>query len=98
MEAVRLAGGSGKWLWLISYQLYLHRTEHLVVVRGTARVIKNRHELLLYEDKSVYIPNSIHHLVEGPSKIKSKFVELQIEGIRKEDNIVGAQNNEDFNF
>ncbi len=66
MEAVRLAGGSGKWLWPISYQLYLHRTEHLVIVRGTAK--------------------------------GSRFAELRIEGIRKEDNIVGAQKDEDFNF
>ncbi len=58
MEAVRLAGGSGKWLWLISYKLYLHRTEYLVVVRGTAK--------------------------------GSRFAELRIEDIQKEDNIVGA--------
>jgi mannose-1-phosphate guanylyltransferase/mannose-6-phosphate isomerase len=40
----------------LSLQMHFHRTEHWVVVRGTARITKGDQVSLLHEDQSTYIP------------------------------------------
>ena len=40
----------------ISTQLHYHRTEHWVVVAGTAKVIKDGKELTLMAKQSTYVP------------------------------------------
>ena len=50
----------------ISTQMHYHRSEHWVVVAGTAKVIFNGEQRLLLPKQSTYVPMNIRHRVENP--------------------------------
>jgi mannose-1-phosphate guanylyltransferase/mannose-6-phosphate isomerase len=50
----------------LSLRKHHHRSEHWIVVRGAAKVVKTVHE-----NESVYIPMGAVHRVENPGKICS---------------------------
>ena len=53
----------------MSTQMHYHRSEHWVVVSGTARVICNGVEKLLKQKESTYVPMNTPHRVENPGVI-----------------------------
>ncbi len=61
----------------ISNQIHYHRSEHWVVVEGTARITKDEEILLLHENESIYLPMGIKHRVENPGKIPLHLIEVQ---------------------
>ena len=72
----------------ISNQIHYHRSEHWVVVEGTARITKDEEILLLHENESIYLPMGIKHRVENPGKIPLHLIEVQSGSYLGEDDIV----------
>ena len=61
----------------MSTQMHYHRSEHWVVVSGTAKVICNDDEKLLRQRESTYVPMNTRHRVENPGVIPLVMIEIQ---------------------
>ena len=61
----------------ISTQMHYHRSEHWIVVSGTAKVIFNGQETLLMQKQSTYVPMNTPHRVENPGVIPLVMIEVQ---------------------
>ncbi|WP_348539927.1 MULTISPECIES: phosphomannose isomerase type II C-terminal cupin domain [Spirulina sp. CCY15215] len=61
----------------ISTQMHYHRSEHWIVVAGTAKVICNEKETLLMQKQSTYVPMNSKHRVENPGVIPLVMIEVQ---------------------
>ena len=61
----------------ISTQMHYHRSEHWIVVSGTAKVIFNGEEKLLLPKQSTYVPMNTSHRVENPGVIDVVMIEVQ---------------------
>lgn len=72
----------------LSLQMHHHRSEHWVVVSGTARVTKGNKTFLLSENESTYIPVGVIHSLENPGKEKLDLIEVQSGRYLGEDDIV----------
>ncbi|HYI91416.1 MAG TPA: mannose-1-phosphate guanylyltransferase/mannose-6-phosphate isomerase [Beijerinckiaceae bacterium] len=72
----------------LSLQKHHHRSEHWVVVRGTAKVVLGTSERVLYENESVYIPIGTVHRLTNPGKIDLELIEVQTGSYLGEDDIV----------
>jgi len=72
----------------ISLQLHYHRSEHWVVVKGTARISRDKETFILTENQSTYIPLGIKHRLENPGKLPLEIIEVQSGGYLEEDDIV----------
>lgn len=71
----------------LSLQKHLHRAEHWIVVRGTARVTRGGEIFLLEENQSTYIPLGVVHRLENPGKIELELIEVQSGSYLGEDDI-----------
>ncbi len=72
----------------LSLQMHHHRSEHWVVVRGTAKVNIGDLEKLVHENESTYIPKSTLHRLENPGKIPLEIIEVQNGEYLGEDDII----------
>jgi len=72
----------------LSLQKHMHRAEHWVVVKGTARITRGRKVLTLSENESTYIPLGVRHRLENPGKIALELIEVQSGSYLGEDDIV----------
>ncbi len=72
---------------ILSLQSHVHRSEHWVVVAGTARVTVNDKVQLLGENESVYIPLGVVHRMENPGKVPMFLIEVQTGSYLGEDDI-----------
>lgn len=72
----------------LSLQMHHHRSEHWVVVKGTARVTKGDESFLLYENQSTYISAGEKHRLENPGTIELEIIEVQNGSYLGEDDIV----------
>lgn len=61
----------------ISTQMHYHRSEHWVVVAGTAKVTFNGEEKLLLPKQSTYVPMNTRHRLENPGVIPLVMIEIQ---------------------
>ncbi|CCH98247.1 MAG: cupin domain-containing protein [Microcystis aeruginosa K13-05] len=61
----------------MSTQMHYHRSEHWIVVSGTARVICDEKETLLKQKESTYVPMNTRHRVENPGSIPLVMIEVQ---------------------
>jgi mannose-6-phosphate isomerase-like protein (cupin superfamily) len=61
----------------ISCQMHYHRSEHWIVVSGTAKVICDGEETLLKQKESTYVPMNSRHRVENPGVIPLVMIEVQ---------------------
>lgn len=72
----------------LSMQMHQHRSEHWVVVSGTATIINNEIEYTLQENQSTYIPKThLHRLANNTSEPLS-IIEVQCGEYVGEDDIV----------
>ena len=71
----------------LSLQKHHHRTEHWIVVSGTAEVQLNDSSQLLGENQSTYIPLGCMHRLSNPGKIPLKIIEVQSGAYLEEDYI-----------
>jgi mannose-1-phosphate guanylyltransferase/mannose-6-phosphate isomerase len=72
----------------LSHQLHHHRSEHWVVVSGTARVTNGDKEYDVHTNESTYIPMSTKHRLENPGKVPLQIIEVQNGEYLEEDDIV----------
>lgn len=72
----------------LSLQKHFHRSEHWVVVRGTAEVTIDDKIITLTENQSVYIPQGAVHRMANPGKIQLEVIEVQTGSYLGEDDIV----------
>lgn len=72
----------------LSLQRHHHRSEHWVVVKGTARVTRGDEIFLLSENQSTYIPVGTNHRLENVGKIPLEIIEVQSGAYLGEDDII----------
>ena len=72
----------------LSLQMHHHRSEHWVVVSGTAKVEVDDKILVLSENQSIYIPLGSKHRLTNPGKIDLTLIEVQSGSYVGEDDIV----------
>jgi mannose-1-phosphate guanylyltransferase/mannose-6-phosphate isomerase len=72
----------------LSLQMHHHRSEHWVVIKGTARVTVGEELKFVHENESIYIPKSTLHRLENPGKVPLEIIEVQNGEYVAEDDIV----------
>ncbi len=72
----------------LSSQMHYHRSEHWVVVSGTALVTIDGVERIVGENQSAYIPAGTQHRLENPGKVPLHLIEVQCGPYLGEDDIV----------
>jgi len=72
----------------LSLQSHMHRSEHWIVVAGTAQVTIDSTVQLVTENQSVYIPLGSRHRMENPGKVPMMLIEVQTGSYLGEDDII----------
>lgn len=72
----------------LSLQSHFHRSEHWIVVAGTARVTLDGEVRLVTENQSIYLPLGCVHRMENPGKLPMVLIEVQTGSYVGEDDIV----------
>lgn len=72
----------------LSLQSHHHRSEHWIVVEGTAKVTIDEDVKLVSENQSVYIPLGAVHRMENPGKLPMVLIEVQTGSYLGEDDII----------
>ena len=75
----------------LSLQMHHHRSEHWIVVSGTAKVVCGDHETLLSTNQSTYVPPCSTHRLENPGVLPLILIEVQNGEYLGEDDIVRFQ-------
>lgn len=65
---------------VLSLQKHFNRSEHWIVVRGTALVTRGDDRFVLKEESSTYISAGVAHRLENPGKIALELIEVQTGG------------------
>lgn len=77
----------------LSLQSHFHRSEHWVVVSGTARVTCGEKVFLVSSNEGTYIPSGEVHRLENPGKMDLIMIEAQVGDYLEEDDIVRYEDN-----
>ncbi len=77
----------------LSLQSHKYRSEHWIVVEGTAKVTINDEEKNLEEGQSVYVPLGSKHRMENLGAIPMVLIEVQIGSYLGEDDIIRYEDN-----
>lgn len=72
----------------LSLQMHYHRSEHWVVVSGTASIVNNDKEMLIRTNESTYIPIGHKHRLANPGLTDLVMIEVQSGEYLGEDDIV----------
>lgn len=72
----------------LSLQKHFHRSEHWVVVEGSALVTRNESRSVLNENESIFLPVGCVHRLENPGRIPLTIIEVQVGSYLGEDDIV----------
>ena len=72
----------------LSLQSHNHRSEHWIVVEGTAKVTIDDEIKTVTENQSVYIPLGAIHRMENPGKLSLTLIEVQTGSYFGEDDII----------
>ncbi|MGB1109616.1 MAG: mannose-1-phosphate guanylyltransferase/mannose-6-phosphate isomerase [Gammaproteobacteria bacterium] len=72
----------------LSLQMHHHRSEHWIVVSGTAKVVNGEEEFLVRKNESTYIPAGNRHRLTNPGVIDLVMIEVQSGDYLEEDDIV----------
>ena len=75
----------------LSLQMHHHRSEHWIVVSGTAKVTCNGKEEIIFANQSTYVPQCHSHRLENPGVIPLVLIEVQNGEYLGEDDIVRFQ-------
>ena len=75
----------------LSLQKHHHRSEHWIVVSGTARVTCGEREFVVNVNESTFIPIGEQHRLENPGKIPLVIIEVQSGEYLGEDDIIRFQ-------
>lgn len=72
----------------LSYQLHHHRSEHWIVVKGTAQVTVGDKTFFVRSGESTYVQTGDKHRLENPGKVLLEVIEVQVGEYLEEDDIV----------
>lgn len=72
----------------LSLQMHQHRSEHWVVVAGTASVINGEREFILHREENTVIPAGNRHRLENVGDVELVVIETQTGDYLGEDDIV----------
>jgi len=72
----------------ISLQKHLHRSEHWVVVSGTANIHSGGEDKVICKNESIYIPIGVNHRLSNEGKIDLVIIETQVGEYVGEDDII----------
>lgn len=72
----------------LSLQSHNHRSEHWIIVEGTAKVTIDNEVKIVTENQSVYIPLGAVHRMENPGKLPLTLIEVQTGSYFGEDDII----------
>lgn len=72
----------------LSLQMHYHRSEHWIVVKGTAQITRDEETFILTENQSTYIPLGVKHRLANPGKLPLELIEIQAGSYLGEDDIV----------
>lgn len=72
----------------LSLQMHYHRSEHWIVIGGTAKVTIGETEKMVHENESVFVPPSTKHRLENPGLVPLEIIEVQNGKYLEEDDIV----------
>ncbi|WP_017327577.1 phosphomannose isomerase type II C-terminal cupin domain [Synechococcus sp. PCC 7336] len=72
----------------LSLQMHYHRSEHWIVVSGTAKVTCGDRETVLSHNQSTFVPPCTKHRLENPGVIPLVIIEVQNGQYLGEDDIV----------
>ncbi|MDX2270966.1 MAG: phosphomannose isomerase type II C-terminal cupin domain [Cyanobacteriota bacterium] len=72
----------------LSLQMHYHRSEHWIVVSGTAKVTCGSEEKVITTNQSTYVPPCTKHRLENPGVIPLVIIEVQNGQYLGEDDIV----------
>lgn len=75
----------------LSLQKHFHRSEHWIVVSGTAEVTVGTKTIELHENESTYIPIGEIHRLANPGKVPLELIEVQVGTYTGEDDIVRVE-------
>ncbi|PCI03368.1 MAG: mannose-1-phosphate guanylyltransferase/mannose-6-phosphate isomerase [Hyphomicrobiales bacterium] len=75
----------------LSLQKHHHRSEHWIVVAGTAEVQIGEKTMIISENESVYIPVGELHRLYNPGKILLELIEVQTGSYFGEDDIIRVE-------
>ncbi len=75
----------------LSLQMHHHRSEHWIVVSGTAKVTCGDRETIVNVNESTFIPIGYTHRLENPGVIPLIIIEVQSGEYLGEDDIVRFQ-------
>jgi mannose-1-phosphate guanylyltransferase/mannose-6-phosphate isomerase len=72
----------------LSLQMHYHRSEHWIVVSGTASIVNGDNNMLVRINESTYIPAGHRHRLENPGRMDLVMIEVQSGEYLGEDDIV----------
>lgn len=72
----------------LSYQLHHHRSEHWIVVKGTARVTVEGVDSFVRSGESTFVKSGYKHRLENSGKVLLEVIEVQLGEYLEEDDIV----------
>jgi mannose-1-phosphate guanylyltransferase/mannose-6-phosphate isomerase len=72
----------------LSYHMHYHRSEHWIVVNGTATVVMDGKETLISSNESVFVKNGCRHRLQNNGKMLLQVIEVQSGLYLEEDDIV----------
>lgn len=72
----------------LSLQMHHHRSEHWIVVSGTAKVTNGDREFLVRTNESTYVPSGNAHRLSNPGIVELIMIEVQSGEYLGEDDIV----------
>lgn len=72
----------------LSLQMHAHRSEHWVVIIGTARVQRGEETVEIGVNQSTYIPRGVKHRLGNPTDKPLEIIEVQNGAYVEEDDIV----------
>lgn len=83
VRALRLDPGQAT-----SLQSHLHRSEHWIVVEGTAEITLGPRALLVVEGEAVHIPLGQPHRLENPGRLPVTLIAVETGCYLAEDDVV----------
>jgi mannose-1-phosphate guanylyltransferase/mannose-6-phosphate isomerase len=72
----------------LSYQMHYHRSEHWIVVSGTASVVIDGKEMLICDGESIFVKKGRKHRLENNGRLLLQVIEVQSGSYLGEDDIV----------
>jgi mannose-1-phosphate guanylyltransferase/mannose-6-phosphate isomerase len=72
----------------LSLQMHNHRSEHWIVVAGTAKVTKGEETFFVHKNESTFIPATVMHRLENTGLVPLRIIEIQSGEYLGEDDII----------